>query len=147
MSWWTRTAPQNIAVHFVFSKRSSHANLKQLWLRTFAAISVISFESVEDTGNQISPFSPKLLWLLFEYRGLPIVVSNCRAQDYTSWRYVDKWVLLTSQSSRSHSAGQSVLHSEFYGRLVQLELVQDTRFFRLDVLPESRQIKYFLSEE
>ena len=52
-----------------------------------------------------------------------------------------------SQSSKAHTAVQSIPHSDFYGAPVQLELVNDNHFLGFDVVPESRQIKYILPNE
>ena len=147
------------AVHLGFSKQSSHANFKRLWLEHLVPLVQLSFEcgrftAVGNTyrqirgtcmGNQISP-------ILSEIAVAAVEVAWSRAcfsqfvghRIFHCWRYVDNRVLLMSQSSKAHSAVQSFLHSDFYGPPVQLELVEDNRFLGFDVVPESRQIKYIL---
>ena len=147
------------AVHLGFSKQSSHANFKRLWLEHLVPLVQLSFEcgrftAVGNTyrqirgtcmGNQISP-------ILSEIAVAAVEVAWSRAWSsqfvghriFHCWRYVDNRVLLMSQSSKAHSAVQSFLHSDFYGPPVQLELVEDNRFLGFDVVPESRQIKYIL---
>ena len=46
-----------------------------------------------------------------------------------------------SQSGKAHSAVQSFLHSDFYGRPVQLELVEGNYFLGFDMVSVSRQFK------
>ena len=150
------------AVHLGFSKQSSHANFKRLWLEHLVPLVQLSFEcgrftAVGNTyrqirgtcmGNQISP-------ILSEIAVAAVEVAWSRAWSsqfvghriFHCWRYVDNRVLLMSQSSKAHSAVQSFLHSDFYGPPVQLELVEDNHFLGFEVVPESRQIKYILPEE
>ena len=150
------------AAHLGFSKQSSHANCKRLWLEHLVPLVQLCFECGRSTavgntyrqirgtcmGNQISP-------ILSEIAVAAVEVAWSRAWSsqfvghriFHCWRYVDNRVLLMSQSSKAHSAVQSFLHSVFYRPPVQLELVEDNRFLGFDVVPESRQIKYILPEE
>ena len=150
------------AAHLGFSKQSSHANCKRLWLEHLVPLVQLCFECGRSTavgntyrqirgtcmGNQISP-------ILSEIAVAAVEVAWSRAWSsqfvghriFHCWRYVDNRVLLMSQSSKAHSAVQSFLHSDFYRPPVQLELVEDNRFLGFDVVPESRQIKYILPEE
>jgi hypothetical protein len=147
------------AVHLGFSKQSSHANFKRLWLEHLVPLVQLSFEcgrftAVGNTyrqirgtcmGNQISPILSKIAVAAVEVAWSRACFSQFVGHRiFHCWRYVDNRVLLMSQSSKAHSAVQSFLHSDFYGPPVQLELVEDNRFLGFDVVPESRQIKYIL---
>ena len=93
-------------------------------------------------GNQISP-------ILSEIAVAAVEVAWARAWSsqfvehniFHCWRYVDNRVLLMSQSSKAHTAVQSILHSDFYGAPVQLELVNDNHFLGFDVVPECTRIQ------